>query len=56
VISGIHHVLKVGCRWCDRPTDCGPSTVYNRWFRRCFWLKLLDALVDAGAATDSTYE
>ena len=64
VISGILHVLQVGCRWCDCPADYGPSTtVYNR-FSRCshrgFWLKLLDALVDAGAvsrsiAIDSTY-
>ena len=32
VISGILQVLKVGCRWCDCPTDYGPSTtVYNRF-------------------------
>src|SRR6516162_5751580 len=32
VISGILHVLKVCCRWCDCPTDYGPSTtVYNRF-------------------------
>ena len=51
VISGILHVLKVGCRWCDCPNDYGPSTPYNRfnrWSRRGFWLKLLDSLVDAG--------
>src|SRR3546814_6598284 len=31
VISGILHVLKSGCRWCDCPADYGPSTtVYNR--------------------------
>jgi len=64
VISGIVHLLKVGCRWCDCPTDYGPSTtIYNRfdrWLRRGFWLKLLDGLVDAGVvakstAIDSTY-
>lgn len=64
VISGILHVLKVGCRWCDCPADYGPSTTiynrFNRWSRRGFWLKLLDALVEAGAVTksiaiDSTY-
>lgn len=34
VISGILHVLKVGCRWCDCPVDYGPSTtVYNRFKR-----------------------
>jgi transposase len=58
VISGILHVLKVGCRWCDCPADYGPSTTvynrFNRWSRRGFWLKLLDALVDAGAVTRST--
>ncbi len=46
------------------PTDYGPSTTvynrFNRWSRRGFWLKLLDALVDARAVTkntaiDSTY-
>ena len=50
VISGILHVLKVGCRWCDCPTDYGPSTTvynrFNRWSHRGFWLKLLHALVD----------
>lgn len=58
VISGILHVLKVGCRWCDCPTDYGPSTTvynrFNRWSRRGFWLKLLDALVNTGAVTKST--
>ena len=42
VISGILHVLKVGCRWCDCPADYGPSTTvynrFNRWSRRGFWL------------------
>jgi len=64
VISGIVHVLKVGCRWCDCPAEYGPSTTvynrFNRWSRRGFWLRLLDALVDAGVvarstAIDSTY-
>ena len=58
VISGILHVLKVGCRWCDCPADYGPSTTvynrFNRWSRRGFWLKLLDALAGAGAVTKST--
>jgi transposase len=31
VISGILHVLKSGCRWCDCPPEYGPpTTVYNR--------------------------
>ncbi|SFO43193.1 Transposase [Sphingomonas sp. OK281] len=58
VISGIIHVLKVGCRWCDCPADYGPSTtIYNRfnhWSQRGFWLQLLAALVDAGVVTKST--
>ena len=40
VISGILHVLKVGCRWCDCPSEYGPSTTvynrFNRWSRRGF--------------------
>jgi transposase len=32
VISGILHVLKSGCRWCDCPADYGPTTtIYNRF-------------------------
>jgi transposase len=58
VISGIIHVLKVGCRWCDCPADYGPSTTiynrFNRWSQRRFWVKLLAALVDAGVVTRST--
>ena len=26
VISGIVHVLKTGCRWCDCPPEYGPYT------------------------------
>ena len=41
IISGIIHVLKVGCRWCDCPAEYGPSTTvynrFNRWSRRRFW-------------------
>jgi transposase len=58
VISGVLHVLKVGCRWCDCPAEYGPSTTihsrFNRWLRRGFWLKLLEALIDTGAVTRST--
>src|SRR3546814_12381529 len=57
VISGILHVLKSGCRWCDCPADYGPSTTvynrFNRWSRRGFWTKLLDALAGAGAVAQS---
>ena len=58
VISGIFHVLKSGCRWCDCPADYGPSTTiynrYNRWSRKRFWLGLLEALAASGAVTKST--
>jgi transposase len=58
VISGILHVLKIGCRWQDCPSDYGPYTTiynrFNRWSRRRFWLKLLEALVASGAVTRST--
>ena len=47
VISGVLHVLKAGCRWFDCPAAYGPSTTvdnrFNRWSRRGFWLRLLDA-------------
>jgi transposase len=34
VISGIIHVLKSGCRWCDCPEVYGPhTTIYNRFVR-----------------------
>lgn len=58
VISGILHVLKVGCRWQDCPAEYGPSTTvynrFNRWSRRRFWLKLLETLAASGAVTRST--
>ena len=54
VISGILQVLKAGCRWCDCPADYGLYNRFNRWSRRGFWLKLLDALVSTGAVTKST--
>lgn len=57
MISGILHVPKIGCRWFDCPTDYRPATTvynrFNRWSHRGFWLKLLDALVDADAVTKS---
>jgi transposase len=41
VISGIIHVLKTGCRWCDCPREYGPyTTIYNRfvrWAERGVW-------------------
>ena len=41
VISGIIHVLRIGCRWEDCPPDYGPATTiynrFNRWSRRGLW-------------------
>ena len=58
VISGIIHVLKIGCRWCDCPPEYGPATTvynrFNRWSRRRFWTDLVEALAGAGAITKST--
>ena len=48
VLSGIIHVLKVGCRWQDCPALYGPpTTIYNRFHRwaRCgLWRRLFEAL------------
>ena len=48
VISGIIHVLKTGCRWCDCPPDYGPSTTisnrFNRWSHRRFRTDLIEVL------------
>ena len=45
VISGIVHVLKSGCRWCDCPPEYGPpTTIYNRfvrWAERGIWKNLV---------------
>jgi len=50
VISGIVHVLRVGCRWQDTPAAYGPSTtIYNRfhrWSQRGIWQRLFEALVE----------
>ncbi|OAH25869.1 transposase [Methylorubrum populi] len=64
VISGIIHVVKTGCRWCDCPSEYGPPTTiynrFNRWSRRGFWKAMLVALAKAGwsgeaNAIDATY-
>ena len=58
MISGILHVLKIGCRWQDCPAAYGPATTiynrFNRWSRRRFWTALLEALAGTGALTKST--
>ena len=57
VISGIVHVLKSGCRWCDCPPEYGPHmTIYNRfvrWARRGIWENLFRELAGCGRSTDT---
>ncbi len=48
VISGIIHVLRVGCRWEDCPPEYGPPTTiynrFNRWSRRGLWGRIFATL------------
>lgn len=57
VISGILHVLKSGCRWCDCPPEYGPpTTIYNRfarWAERGIWEKLFRELADRGRSIET---
>jgi transposase len=56
VISGILHVLKSGCRWCDCPPEYGPpTTIYNRftrWAERGIWEQLFRELAARGRSTE----
>src|SRR5271167_2763724 len=57
VISGIVHVIKSGCRWCDCPPEYGPpTTIYNRfarWAERGIWEKLFRELADRGRSIET---
>ena len=57
VISGILHVLKSGCRWCDCPPEYGPpTTIYNRfvrWAERGVWENLFRALATRGRSIET---
>jgi transposase len=48
ILSGIMHVLKIGCRWQDCPREYGPhKTIYNRfsrWSERGVWQKIFEAV------------
>lgn len=48
VISGIIHVLRVGCRWQDCPAIYGPPTTiynrFNRWSRKRLWTRIFTQL------------
>src|SRR6201984_1836710 len=56
VISGIWHILKSGCRWCDCPAEYGPpTTIYNRfvrWARRGVWERLFSELAARGRSSE----
>ena len=57
VISGIVHVIKSGCRWCDCPAEYGPpTTIYNRfvrWAQRGIWERLFRELAARGRSTET---
>src|ERR1700722_1089107 len=57
VISGILHVLKSGCRWCDCPPEYGPpTTIYNRFVRRAergVWERLFRELAAHGRSGET---
>ena len=59
VISGILHVLKSGCRWCDCPPEYGPyTTIYNRfvrWSERGIWENIFSALAGAEDAPERLF-
>jgi transposase len=60
VISGIVHVLKVGCRWRDCPEVYGPHTTiynrFNRWSKAGIWRTMLEALVDPGSSESQSID
>ena len=60
VISGIIHVLRVGCRWRDCPAFYGPHTTiynrFNRWSKRGIWQALLARLVVFDAADQQSID
>jgi transposase len=64
ILSGIIHVLKVGCRWVDCPREYGPhKTIYNRfarWSELGIWQKIFEAVASPSgqpkqAALDSSH-
>lgn len=56
LISGILHVLKVGCRCQDTPSAYGPHTTvynrYNRWSQRGVWQRLFAKVAATGLVPD----
>lgn len=47
ILSGIMHVVRIGCRWQDCPKEYGPhKTVYNRIVRRSergIWQRIFES-------------
>ena len=56
ILSGIMHVMRVGCRWQDCPSEYGPhKTIYNRfarWSERGIWQKIFESV--AGSCDSPT--
>jgi len=56
VISGILHVLKVGCRWRDVPAAYGPPTTiynrYHRWSQRGIWQRIFEKMATSGTVPE----
>lgn len=56
VISGILHVLKIGCRWRDVPPEYGPPTTiynrYHRWSQRGIWQRIFAKMAAQGPVPD----
>ncbi len=64
ILSGIIHVLRAGCRWCDCPKEYGSyTTVYNRfnrWSKKGIWQAIYVTLTGRNhpsktVMTDSSY-
>lgn len=57
VISGIVHMLRIGARWRDCPSEYGPyTTIYNRfhrWSRQGVWFAVFEALTGYSGAWGS---
>jgi transposase len=53
ILSGIMHVMQVGCRWKDCPNEYGPhKTIYNRfarWSERGIWQNIFESVAGPSA-------
>jgi transposase len=48
VISGILHMLRLGCCWRDCPPEYGPATtIYNRCAAQGVWKRIFERLAAA---------